>query len=162
MSRYQVAYKASTKEATIQAYGDDSISGTENIGDFYHDGGGVDKVGDDSDTHVLFHHVQDLLYTVKGEQNMQSIKILRKRVTSIDATAADTALNLTTDTSEQITTTFVPTDAANRGLIYTSSDPTKLTVNETGLVTAIAVGTATITVTSVDTGVTDTVAFTVA
>lgn len=160
MPRYQVAYKAATKEATVQAYGDATLAGAANIGDFYHDGAGADALDGHSENHVIFHHVQDLLYK-QGELNMQVVKIILKRVTAIDASAADVAMNLTSDTTEQITTTFTPADAANRVLSYASSDVTKATVSASGLITAVGIGTATITVTAPDTGVTDTILVTI-
>ena len=42
MSRFQVAYRSSDKHALVQYYGDDTITGHTNIGNFYHDGGGTD------------------------------------------------------------------------------------------------------------------------
>lgn len=44
---------------------------------------------------------------------------------------------------------FTPTNATNKNIIWTSSDPTVATVNASGVVTPIAEGTATITATSV-------------
>lgn len=63
---------------------------------------------------------------------------------------------------QQLAATVMPADATNRAVTYSSSDETKATVSEDGLVTAVAVGSATITVTTVDGGFTDTCAVTVA
>jgi uncharacterized protein YjdB len=63
--------------------------------------------------------------------------------------------------TQQLTVTPTPGDASS-AVTYTSSDPTKATVSSSGLVTGVAAGTSTITITSVlDGGVTDTVAVTV-
>lgn len=160
MSRFQVAYRASDKHALIQKYGDDTISGHTNIGNFYHAGGGTDVLGD-AGSHVLFHDVQKLLYTA-GEQNMQAVTIDYNELVSIDATAADVAMNTSSDTTEQISVAFTPADASNRTVTYSSSDPAKATVSSTGLITAVAAGTAIITVTSEEnTNITDTITVTV-
>jgi len=162
MPRFQLAYKASTKQAKIQKYGDDTIAGYSTIGNYYHGGGGTDVLDSHSANHTHYHHVQDLVYRVAGEQNMQAVEITMKRVTAIDAAAVDVALNLTDDTTEQINTTFTPTDAANRDLTYSSSNVAVATVDAAGLVTSVGVGTAIITVTSADDPrVTDTVTVTV-
>ena len=50
----------------------------------------------------------------------------------------------------QLTATVAPEDATNKELVWTTSDAAVATVSETGLVTAVAAGTATITVTTVD------------
>jgi hypothetical protein len=166
MPRFQVARRASDNDIVIQAYGDSTISGHSNIGNFYHDGGGADVIHSDAngkldDSHVVFHHVRDMLYPL-GVMDMSRVKITYKRVTSIASDAADKAMDHTSDTTEQINTTFTPADAPNRGLTYESSNPAVLTVNATGLVTAVAAGTAKVTVTSTDTGVQSVVSFTVA
>lgn len=158
MSRYQVAYRATDKEAVIQAYGDATISGHANIGDFYHRGDGNDVFNDAPESHTLYQHVQDLLYKV-GEQNMQSVKIVFKRLTGIAVTPA--SVTKAAAQTQQISTTFTPADASNRKLIYTSSNPDVATVDNAGLITAVATGNADITVASEDGGFTGHVAFTV-
>lgn len=64
--------------------------------------------------------------------------------------------------TQQITTAFTPSNATDQGLTYATSDPAIATVSPSGLITAVAVGTATITVTSLDGAKTDTVVVTVA
>ncbi|MDA5481855.1 Ig-like domain-containing protein [Yersinia intermedia] len=53
-------------------------------------------------------------------------------------------------TTVQLTATVLPADATDKTGVWTSSDATKATVNSTGLVTRVAVGTATITFTTND------------
>lgn len=160
MTRHTVAYKASTKQALVQMYGDALPGGYADVGNYYHNGGGTDTIAPTKDSHRMFHHVQELLYK-QGEQNMQAVKIVFNYLTGITATAADVAMNLTTDTTEQINVTFAPTNASNRTVTYASSDPTKATVSDTGLITAVGAGTAVITVTSEEGGWTSQVTVTV-
>lgn len=62
--------------------------------------------------------------------------------------------------TETLTATVAPTDATVQTVTWSSSDDNVATV-EDGLVTAIGAGTATITVTTVDGGFTDTCEVTV-
>ena len=64
--------------------------------------------------------------------------------------------------TQQLTPTIAPAGATNKAVTYVSSDPTKATVNASGLVTGVAIGTTTITVTTADGSKTDTCAVTVA
>ncbi|MDD7415377.1 MAG: Ig-like domain-containing protein [Eubacteriales bacterium] len=63
--------------------------------------------------------------------------------------------------TKQLTAVVYPTNAANKNVTWTSSNDDIATVNGTGLVTANAVGTATITATTEDGGHTDTCVVTV-
>lgn len=83
-----------------------------------------------------------------------------KRVESVSSIPATMALSAGTPTG-QITNVFTPADADNRNVTYVSSTPAAATVNSTGLVTRVAAGSTTITVTTADGGKTDTVAVTV-
>jgi RHS repeat-associated protein len=63
-------------------------------------------------------------------------------------------LVLTTGQTGQLTKNIIPVDATNQNVAWSSSNPAVATVNATGLVTAVAPGTAVITVTSSDLGFT--------
>lgn len=52
--------------------------------------------------------------------------------------------------TQQFTPTVVPANSSNKAVNWTSSDPTKATINSSGLATAVAAGTTTITATTVD------------
>jgi hypothetical protein len=78
-------------------------------------------------------------------------------VSSTPATASLAPLG-----TQQITNTFTPPTASNQNVTYGTSDPLIATVSPTGLITAVAVGSATITVTTEDGAFTDTVVVTVA
>ena len=72
----------------------------------------------------------------------------------------DTAI-LAAGATDQLTATVAPADATNKNVTWSSSNPAAATVSSTGLITALAVGSATITVTTEDGGFTDTCAVTV-
>lgn len=61
----------------------------------------------------------------------------------------------------QLTANVLPSDATNKAGVWSSSDATKATVNASGLVSRVAVGTATITFTTTDGGRTGTSAITI-
>ena len=63
--------------------------------------------------------------------------------------------------TQQLTATVSPSDASNKAVTWKSGNTSVATVSDTGLVTAKATGTATITVTTVDGGKTATSTITV-
>lgn len=73
-----------------------------------------------------------------------------------------TTLKLGKGASETLTATVAPTNATNKNVTWTSSDPAVATVDASGKVTGVANGTATITVTTEDGGHTATCAVEVA
>ena len=73
-----------------------------------------------------------------------------------------TTLTLSKGASETLTATIAPTNATNKKVTWTSSDPAVATVDASGKVTGVAKGTATITVTTEDGGHTATCAVEVA
>lgn len=179
MPRYQIAYHSNTKNAVVQSYGDAlpaNVNGSAyvNIGDFYHDAP-QDVLGDnptssaiEDESHVFFHHVRDALYKRSAANpaltamfpnnitDMHNIRITTD-VAGVNA-GADFALEV--GETKQLTLTFTPAELENdQAVAYSSSDATKATVSATGLVTAVAEGSATITI-SVG-GETDTVLVTV-
>jgi hypothetical protein len=82
-------------------------------------------------------------------------------VSGVTLTPKTLALDVNTTPSGQLTATVAPADATNPAVTYVSSNEAVATVNTTGLVTAVAAGTATITVTTTDGGFTDTCLVTV-
>lgn len=73
---------------------------------------------------------------------------------SLNKTSTTLAIINGTGQTEQLTATITPSDAVNKNVTWTSSNPAVATVSSTGLVTAVAKGTTTITVTTVDGGYT--------
>lgn len=63
--------------------------------------------------------------------------------------------------TRQLTVTVLPTEAANKNVTFTSSDDSIATVTSTGLITGVAEGSATITITTASGGKTATVSVTV-
>lgn len=158
MTTFDVAYNATTKVVKVQKDGTAPGAGFTDIGTFDHSNNDPDdKLGKDN-THVLYHHIRDLLYK-QGVEDMSSVTIQYKYVD--DISVAPPTVSKAAGQTQQITTTFTPADAANQELTFASSDVTKATVNATGLISFVAAGTATITVTSKDTGKTATVVVTV-
>jgi uncharacterized protein YjdB len=157
MATYQVAYKASTKEAKIQPDGTAPGSGFTDIGSFDHDADLDDGLGIDAG-HVYFQHVRDLLYAA-GEQNMQAVTITIPAVT-INVLPATVTLDISLGQTEDLATTPAPTTARTT-LSYVSSDPTKATVSADGRITPVAAGATTVTVTATPGGATDTCVVTV-
>lgn len=159
MANYQIVWKLSTHSAVIQTQGDAVPAGYIKIDEFVH----ADTEAAITDlefdvNHVLFHHVRDALY-LTGFTDM-AIANITIAVTSISAAPA--TVTLAVAATQQIANTFTPTNASNQVVSYGSSDATKATVSATGLITAVATGSATITVTTADGAKTDTVVVTVA
>lgn len=65
-------------------------------------------------------------------------------------TVAPTTKSLVVAATQQLTPTVLPANATNKAVTYTSSDATKATVSASGLITAVAAGTATITAKTTD------------
>jgi uncharacterized protein YjdB len=146
---YKVGWKASTKEVEIKRNSENLTGGFTSLGTFDHHPGNYDS-GNYDDNVVFYHYVRDKLYAI-GVLDMQSIKIIADvivNVTSISVLPATVELDLSAGGTQQLATTFAPTDTSDQRLTYASSDPTKATVSATGLVTAVGVGETTVTVTS--------------
>lgn len=81
------------------------------------------------------------------------------RVTSISLNKTQLSLNV--GESEQLTATVLPSNAGEKGVNWSSNNPSVASVNSLGLVTAQQAGTATITVTTIDGGYTTSCSITV-
>ncbi len=73
-------------------------------------------------------------------------------VQATSLTLNETVAEVTAGETLQLTATVLPENATDRTVTWTSSDPAVATVDATGLVTAVAAGTATITATTNDGG----------
>jgi len=80
-------------------------------------------------------------------------------VTGVTITPATTSLAV--DATRQLTATVVPADATNKTGAWTSSDPAKFTISNSGLITGVAAGTGTATFTTNDGAKTGTTAVTI-
>lgn len=166
----RAAYNNVTKVVNVDLNGVAVPGGSVAIGTFEHPNITY------PDSVVIYHGVRDLLYKRKHANpaqagafpnnitDMSSISIQTTLVlpvvplVSIDSTTP--AGNLAVAATRQITTAFTPTNATDKRLTYTSSHPTRATVSASGLVTGVAVGAVTITITG-EGGKTDTVTITV-
>ena len=105
----------------------------------------------------------DLIRMVLSTDNEVTWKIIQGKTGAVDFLTVgvqnvdvnDVSLNsnaetLTVDGTFQLTATIAPENATNKNVTWTSSDTNVAEVNASGLVTAKATGTATITVTTVD------------
>ncbi|WP_421897548.1 chondroitinase-B domain-containing protein [Marinoscillum sp.] len=89
----------------------------------------------------------------------QAAYVAPVNVTGVSLTPASATLGV--GGSQQLSATITPADATNQGVTYSSSNTSVATVSGSGLVMAVAEGTATITVTTDDGGYTDTSIITV-
>ena len=78
-----------------------------------------------------------------GSQNEPPVKVTK-------IILDQTELSLEIGATATLTATVEPTDATIKSVVWSSSDPTVVTVDETGTLEAIAAGTATITATATD------------
>ena len=81
-------------------------------------------------------------------------------VTGVSVSPVSAKINI--GGTQQLTPTVSPSNASNKNVSYTSSDPSVASVNSSGLVTGIKAGNTTITVTTVDQAKTATSSITVA
>lgn len=153
----QIAFNASTKVVKLQMPGDAEGEDFSDLGDVDHPSA-ADPLGS-TVNHVLYHHIRDEMYKL-GELNMQIITITDTPVTALSSLPATSAK--APAATQQMTLTFTPATANNRYVTYTSSDEEVATVDDTGLITAVAAGVATITVTAMSGGFSDTCVITVA
>jgi formylglycine-generating enzyme required for sulfatase activity len=85
-----------------------------------------------------------------GKTASCAVTVIPIAVTGVSLNTA--ALSLFTGDTAHPIATVAPANATNQAVTWTSSDPAKATVSNTGLVTAVAAGAATITVRTVDGG----------
>ena len=177
MATYQIAFHLPTKAVVIQVQGDAlpaAIGGVEftNIGTFEH----ADVEHDIKDlefdvNHVLWHHVREALYHTNSKTSVATPGTLQfpSNITdmagihitvAVSSIELGAAFSVKVGETHKIIPTIAPALASNQTITYTSSDATKATVNDKGVVTGVAVGSATITATSAN-GKTDTIVATV-
>ena len=113
------------------------------------------------DNHVMYHHVRDKLYAA-GYLDPSAWTIYIDKVIAVDRVNLTPAtLTIAALATSQLTEQVLPSDATVQTVTYVSSDPTKATVSAGGLVTGVAAGTTTITVTTTSGAKTDTCVVTV-
>ena len=150
---YRINWHAATRRVLLESNANAAPAaiggaGMTNLGTFEHDNKDEESTGLNgmqglADNHVLFHHVQDVLYK-QGVQDMQSVKIYvdRPRAISIGTGTLTVAVGAN---SAPLATTATPSGVKDKAVTFTSSDPTKATVDEKGVVHGVTAGTAVIT-----------------
>jgi len=157
----QVAYDQLTGSAVVQNGGEAAPADHTVVGTFTHPNPS-DLLGPDVN-HVLYHHVRDVLY-FEDEWNMQRVTITSEVVVPVAVTGVTlepSTVSVAVAATTQLTTTVAPADATDQTVAYASDTEAVATVDAAGLVTGVAVGTATITVTTTDGAFTDTTVVTV-
>jgi uncharacterized protein YjdB len=99
--------------------------------------------------------------TVDGSFTDTTAVTVTTPIASVTLAPSTVTLSLTGTTTQQLTPTIAPATASNKAVSYVSSAPGVATVSASGLVTAVAAGSATITVTTTDGSHTATSAITV-
>ncbi|WVK89943.1 tail protein [Burkholderia phage vB_BpP_HN02] len=172
MTTLQVCYKPDGQKIMVQANGAAVPGGYTKLGTFDHPDAD-DSLSRNGDSHVWYHHIQEIMYHTKNSgapiagffpesiTNMQLLTIETDIVRAEGLTVAPKTANVAVAATQQLTPTFFPAGTTDKTVKYTTSDATKATVNAAGLVTGVAVGTATITVTSNDGDFKDTAVITV-
>lgn len=91
--------------------------------------------------------------TVDQGKYAECVVVVNPKIVKVTGVELDKSfIGLFKDESYQLKATVNPTDATNKSVTWKSSKPSVATVDENGLVTAVAVGSATITVTTNDGG----------
>ncbi len=85
-----------------------------------------------------------------GFTDVIAVTVATAAVTGVSV--APTAVTLLPTQTQQLTATVLPSNAGNKSVNWSTSAASKATVNSTGLVTAVAVGAASITATTVENG----------
>lgn len=111
-------------------------------------------------TGVRAGYVTIVVKTADGEKiDMLSVVVRASSVTSV--TLTPDSLDMMIGESKDLTVNVEPYSATNKNVTYTSSNPSVVTVSNVGKLRAVGAGTATITVRTVDGGLTDTCTVTV-
>lgn len=119
-----------------------------------------------SSTYYLRYSSSDSYFAATSDSSSAANITLYERVEVETVAAKSVEVNppvhaMAPNATKELTATVYPTDAANKNVTWTSDNDAVATVDGTGLVTANAVGTATITATTEDGGYTDTCVVTV-
>lgn len=151
---YRINWHAATRRVLLESNANAApaaIGGAyTSLGTFEHDNEEEESTGLNgmqglADNHVVYHHVQDVLYK-QGVQDMQSVKIYIDRPRSISIGSG--TLNVAVDAdSAPLTVTVTPAGATDKEVTFSSSDEAVATVNDKGVVHGVAAGNAVITAT---------------
>ncbi len=139
----------------IQKEGTQPPAGYTVLGQFTHPGE-LDELGY-SNNHVIFHHLREMLYP-RGRTDMSNLhaELILDSLPAVihvtGVTATPTTLTLAPGATHQLAISVLPENASDKTFSCVSNTPAVATVSPTGLITAVAAGTATITVLTTDGG----------
>lgn len=142
-------FKEGTENVLVRVdkYLDDSIETA--IKDKLESLGGNDTV--DFVNTILYMNSKDGVNTVTvGLTSADQMVINRGDKVAVTGVTADASLDVTVGKTAKITASVEPAGASEKGLLFKSNDETKATVDAEGVVTGVAEGNTTITVTSKD------------
>lgn len=147
MATTRIAFNKATRTVTLLPPAGPIPSGSTVLGSYDHSDEDSEVPIGASVSHVDYHHVRDRLY-FEGELDMQVIKIVSDRITSISMGAGALTVAVGAN-SVPLVIVPVPADVVGKPVTFASSDATKATVNSAGVVTGVAEGSAIITATLV-------------
>lgn len=90
--------------------------------------------------------------TNSAGSDTETLEVIVTPVAVTGVSVSPSSVNLTIPNTEQLTAIIAPANASNQEVVWASSDATIASVDDNGLVTAVASGTATISATTVDGG----------
>jgi hypothetical protein len=174
MADFQVAFNFDTRTATVQVDGAIAPGGSEIIGKFSH-GPTDEEFGYHADlSHVLYQHVRDILYKVSNVDGSVATSDLQwpdnitdmAKVTIIDETyvrstgvefgATSYDISLATGAFHPVFTVS-PAGATKKDVKLVSADSLIAEVDKTGAIVPKKIGTTTVEITVLDSGMTDSV-----
>lgn len=174
MTAHTAYLHVANKTITVIQTGDAVPPGTINIGSFNHEHPGAASGDEPGISHVIQHHVRDLLYK-RSAANPANVGFWPDNITDmtlykiiVDDVVEAVSISMTPATSNlavaatlQMVVAFTPANTTNQNVAYTTSNAGRATVSATGLVTGVSAGAVTITATSEDGAKVDTSTITV-
>lgn len=172
MAEFQVAFDFDTLTATVQPEGEDAPAGATVVGTFNH-GADEDDIHAEM-SHVLYQHVRDILYKVSNVDGSVATNDLQwpdnitdmAKVTIIDETyvrstgvefgATSYDISLATGAFHPVFTVS-PAGATKKDVKLVSADSLIAEVDKTGAIVPKKIGTTTVEITVLDSGMTDSV-----
>ncbi|MNO13203.1 Bacterial Ig-like domain (group 2) [compost metagenome] len=140
MATKKVAWNATTRTATVLTEAASLPGGSESLGTFTHPDP-TDQLSRNEYSHVVWHHVRDLLYKVKGWQDMQVVKLVDTTVVKATSiTVAPATVLIGVGTTKQLTVTVAPATTTDNRVTYTVDNTDIVTVDANGLVLGRKVG----------------------
>ena len=126
----------------------------------YAKNGNQAKLADKND--LVFAPSSKVAYVGSGTDYIEvSYKLSDGTISVTNVSMSESNVTLEVGKTKQLTATLAPTDATDKTVTWYSSNPSVATVDSNGKITAVAAGSATITVTTVDGGLTADCAVTV-